>query len=217
MIDAQTIIRTVNRAEEAWEGLKVRGELRSRTGPAVSASSAPPAPVDLGMLDLADDVAMSLHGWCRVAHEEGAGDLPADDVPAQAAWMRERAIWIAGAEWAPDMVDELADHARRGVGMLGMLTPRTPLPERCGVCEARQWVWHETPPIVRCREGHESQLVEHLQSRGVETVTQDRAAWVLGIGRSGVAMAVKRGTLDAGVDGGVTVKSLRARLDKAAV
>lgn len=212
-MDAQIIIRAVNRAEEAWQGLEdVRGQLRHRTGPAVTLSRTSPAPVDLAMLDLARDIRGSLYGWCQVHQEEVGDEWPEDTVPGVARWLRARAVDIAGADWAPDAADELEHFAARAMGMLGQLTPRTPLPEPCAICGARQWAWHERPPIVRCRGGHESQLIEHLGGRGIEAVTQAQAAWVLGCSRRAISRAIACGELAAGTHGGVTVKSLRERL-----
>lgn len=217
MTDANHVIRAINQAEEVHDGLNVRGDLRSHNGPSSAGASESRPPVDLGMLDLARDIEKLIQLWTRLVHEESGDELPADTITGQARYMRERAIWIAGAEWAPDMIDELESVARKGVGMLGMLPPRSPLPEPCNVCGAQQWIYHERPPIVRCREEHESQLVEHMQGRGAETVTHAEAAWVLGIKRRAVGMAIKRGTLTAGIGGGVTIESVRARLANVSV
>lgn len=217
MTDANTVIRSVNQAEEIHDGLKVRGEIRSHNGPATPGASGSRPPTDIGMLDLAVHIEGLLQSWSRLVHEESGDDLPADNPAAQALYMRQRAIWIAGAAWAPDMLDELDDATRKGTGMLGMLPPRTYMPEPCGICTAVQWIYHERPPVVRCQAGHESQLMEHLQGRGTEAVTHAQAAWVLGIKRPAVSMAVKRGTLVASPDGGVTLESVRVRLAKVSV
>lgn len=212
MTDAQSVIRAVNRAEEVWDGLKVRQELRSHNGPSTSGAATSRPPVDLGMVDLSDHIAALVQSWAKLACEEAEDDMPADQVPAQADHLRGAATWIARQAWSDDLCDELEEAARKGIGMLGMLPQRTPLPEPCSVCGARQWVYRENPPIVRCRDGHESQIVEHLHDRGTGALTHADAAWVLGISRTAVTMAIKRGTLNAGDTGGVTVASVRARL-----
>lgn len=214
MTDANSVIRAVNQAEEVHDGLEVRGDLRSHSGPSSAGASESRPPVDIGMMDLATHIQGLMQLWTRLVHEESGDELPPDTIADQAQYMRQRAIWIAGAEWAPDMIDELEAAARKGVGMLGLLPPRSPLPEPCNVCGAQQWIYHERPPIVRCREEHESQLVEHMQGRGTETVSHEQAAWVLGVKRTAVSMAIKRGTLRAGEQGGVTIESLRVRLAK---
>ncbi|WP_193117050.1 hypothetical protein [Brachybacterium tyrofermentans] len=217
MTDANSVIRSVNQAEEIHDGLKVRGEIRSHNGPAAPGASGSRPPTDISMLDLAVHIEELLQSWSRLVHEESSDDLPADNPTAQALFMRQRAIWIAGAAWAPDMLDELDDATRKGTGMLGMLPPRTYMPEPCGICHAVQWIYHERPPVVRCQAGHESELQEHLQGREAETVTHAEAAWVLGITRRGVGMAVKRGRLTTGADGRVTLESVRVRLAKASM
>lgn len=215
MTDANTIIRAVNQAEEVHDGLEVRGDLRSHSGPSSAGASESRPPVDIGMMDLATHIQGLIQLWTRFVHEESGDDLPADTITDQALFMRQRATWIAGASWAPDMIDELETAVRKGTGMLGLLPPRMYMPEPCAICHAVQWIYHERPPIVRCQAGHESELHEHLQGRDTETVTHEQAAWVLGIKRRAVGMAIKRGTLTAGTDGGVTLDSVRARLAKA--
>lgn len=211
MTEAQEVIRAVNRAEEVLEGLKVRGELRTSPGGLAATPATSRPPVDLAMMDLAHHIEQLFHGWARLLHEDAGVELPNGNhlVPD---WLRTYRDQIAQAGWAPDMVDELEAAARKGIGMLGLLPKRTPLPEPCAICESRQWVYHERPPFVRCQQEHESQLVEHLQGRGTEVITHADAAWILGVGRTAITMAIARGLLDAGDDGGVTIASVRARL-----
>lgn len=210
MTQAQEIIRAVNRAEEVHLILSGMARVRrARTSMGVDVSAAPGAPLDLAMVDLADDIRNSIQGWARLTEEE-QGDLIADGAtPALALHMRQRAIWIAGAEWAPVMVEELTDLNRRAIGALGLLPQRTPMPERCH-CGAVQWVYHERPPFVRCRDGHASRLIEHLHGRGVEAITQVQAAWVLDCTQSAVSKRASRGELTRSTAGGITVESVRA-------
>ena len=218
-LDAQHVIRTVNRADAAARLLRITARTpRSNTGERVKgAGPDSPAPLSLDLMDQAELMHYCLHGWARITEEEHGDPMPPDVTEDMARYLREHALWIAEQPWAEDLVLELRDHVHTAKGMLGLLTPRTLLPEPCRHCSERQWVYRETPPVVRCRQGHESPLGEHLQPRGVETVTHAQAAWVLGITRQAIGMAVKRGTLAAGPNGGVTLDSVRVRLAREAV
>lgn len=214
MIDVNHAIRTIRQAEEVHKILEgMKRHQRAITGPKVQ-TSASRTPVDLGMLDLADDIKASLQGWARLVEEETGetlDDLRDMDVVGQ--WLRVRATWIAGANWAEDMLSELSGHTRRAIGMLGLLPARMQMPEPCD-CGAEQWLYHERPPFVRCKAGHLSGIVSHLQGRGVESVSQMQAAWVLGCSQQAVSRRIKRGTLHSGADGGVLIASLRDTLAK---
>lgn len=212
MTDINATIRTIRQAEEVHKILEGMKRHQRATGNLGIQSSSRGTPIDLGMLDLADDIKASLQGWARLVEEETEEplqDLRDMDVVGQ--WLRERAEWIAGADWAEDMLSELSGHTRRAIGMLGLLPARMRMPEPCD-CGAEQWLYHERPPFVRCRAGHLSGIVSHLQGRGVESVSQMQAAWVLGCSQSSVARRIKRGELHPGTRGGVMVDSLRDAL-----
>ena len=218
-LDAQNIIRTINRADGATRLLRITARtLPSTAGERVGGTSPDaPAPLSLDLLDQAELMHHCLRGWARITEEEHGTPLPPDQTEQTARYLLEHATWITEQTWAEDLVLELRDHIHTAKGMLGLLTPRTLLPEPCRECSERQWVYRETPPVVRCRQGHESPLGEHLQSREVETVTHAQAAWVLGITRQAIGMAIKRGTLTAGPKGGVTLNSVRVRLAREAM
>lgn len=214
MIDVNHAIRTIRQAEEVHKVLEGMKRHQRTTGNLGIQSSSRGTPIDLGMLDLADDIKASLQGWARIVEEETEEplqDLRDMDVVGQ--WLRVRATWIAGADWAEDMLAELSGHTRRAIGMLGLLPSRMRMPEPCD-CGAEQWLYHERPPFVRCKAGHLSGIVSHLQGRGVESVSQMQAAWVLGCSQQAVSRRIKRGTLRPGADGGVLVASLRDTLAK---
>ena len=212
MTDINAVIRTIRQAEEVHKILEgMKRHQRTSNGPRAQTSTIG-TPIDLGMLDLADDIKASLQGWARLVEEETEEplqDLRDMDVVGQ--WLRVRATWIAGATWAEDMLSELSGHTRRAIGMLGLLPARMRMPEPCD-CGAEQWLYHERPPFVRCKAGHLSGIVSHLQGRGVESVSQMQAAWVLGCSQSSVARRIKRGELHPGTKGGVMVDSLRDAL-----
>lgn len=198
MTEAQEIIRAVNRAEEVHFVLAGMSRIQraAANGPVVDCSRDPAAPLDLGMLALAQEIADSIQGWARLTHEEQGDPLPRDETTALALYMRQRAIWIAGAEWAPVMLDELEDRYRRGFGMLGMLPRRTKVPEPCE-CGADQWVYHEEVAFVRCAGGHLSSLADHAYSGEAETFTVTQVARMTGMARSSIGFMIDRGDLHA--------------------
>ena len=211
--DGQAVIRAVNRAEDIRGILAGMARIpRRQTGGAGGID--PGAPIDLGMMDLADSIQHSIQQWALLLHEEQGDPLPADRTADLARFLREHAIWIAGGEWVVDLVEELRGFYQRGIGMLKLLPARTRMPEPCE-CGKGLWVIHERPPIVRCDGGHVSSIASHLQARGTESVTQAQAAWVLGCTAHNVSQRLKRGSLARGPKG-VRVDSLREALADAA-
>lgn len=198
MTEVQAVIRAVNRAEEVHfilDGMSRLGRSRP-SGPAVDISPEPGAPIDLSMHDLASDLRAKFQGWAQLLSEEQGDPLPADEVTSHALFLRQHAIWIAGAEWAEVMIDELREDTRRGVGMLGMLPRRTKVPEPCE-CGADQWVYHEDVAFVRCADGHLASLADHAYSGEAETFTVSQVARMTGMARSTIGYMIDRGDLHA--------------------
>ncbi|WP_152353310.1 helix-turn-helix domain-containing protein [Brachybacterium subflavum] len=197
MTDAQSVIRAVNRAEEVHfilEGMK-RVKL-SHHGPTVDTSGPPSAPVNLGMLDLAEDIRASLQGWSQLVNEEQGDPYPRDETTALALFLRQHAIWIADGTWATDMVEELEGMNQRAIGMLGMLPRRTKIPEHCE-CGAEQWVYHESVAFVRCADGHVASLADHAYAADTEGFSVTQVARILGVSRSTIGRMIDRGDLHA--------------------
>lgn len=215
MTDANHVIRTINRAEDAHYILTgmARTQTSPATGPKVKTSSAPGVPLNLTMHDLATDIAGILRELA-LDLAQITGDWPDGlDTPDASLYIRQHATHLPTERPGPiENIDLLTDRYRQASGVLGMLPNRSRMPDELCDCGATQWIYHERPPYVRCNEGHLSELTSHLQTRGVNTITQSQAAWILDCTQGAISKWVKRGILSAGDKGGVTVDSVRARL-----
>lgn len=180
MTDAQSIIRTVNQAEDVYAILTGMSRVRRRAEQlGIQDGSVPGVPVNLDLLDQADNIRSSVTEWLKLIHEEQGDPLPASNMPAWCLHLRERAIWISGAPWAEDMVAELHDRTSRGIAMLGLYPRRTQLPEHCQ-CGAPQWVYHEDVAWTQCADGHVASLAEALPAN-TRTLSCAEAAMILGV------------------------------------
>lgn len=213
--DPQWIIRTVNRATEIhYIATGLIGHHQTATGPKVDTTTTPSTPINISLLDLANDIATTLrdlaldiadtlHEWPDNLDPEGA-----------ATYIRQHATRIPPDRPGPyDTIDKLDDFNRRGLGVLGMLPRRTRIPELCE-CGATQYVIHETPVHVRCERGHDSPLTDHAYPDETTTYTYSQAARILGITQSAISQAVKKGRLDAtpgapGKPGTITATALK--------
>lgn len=180
MTDAQHIIRTINQAEDVHAILIGMSRIKRRAEQlGVQDGSTPGVPVNLDLLDQAEEIRASILGWTQLLHEEQGDPPPASNVPAWALHLRERALWITGAAWAEDMLAELHDRTSRGIAMLGLYPKRTKLPESCE-CGATQWVYHEDVAWTQCADGHIASLAEALPAN-TRTLSCTEAAMILGV------------------------------------
>lgn len=180
MTDAQQIIRTINQAEDVHAILIGMSRVKRRAEQlGVQDGSTPGVPVNLDLLDQAEEIRASILGWTQLLHEEQGDQPPASNVPAWALFLREHALWITGAPWAEDMHAELQDRTSRGIAMLGLYPRRTQLPERCQ-CGAPQWVYHEDIAWTQCDDGHIASLAEALPAT-TRTLSCAEAAMILGV------------------------------------
>lgn len=179
-MDAQTIIRATNQAEDVHAILIGMSRVKRRAEQlGIQDGSVPGVPVNLDLLDQADQIRSSIVGWAQLLHEEHGDPLPASNVPAWTLFLREHAIWITGAPWAEDMLAELRDRTSRGIAMLGLYPKRTQLPDHCQ-CGAPQWVYHEDVAWTQCADGHVASLAEALPAN-TRTLSCSEAAMILGV------------------------------------
>lgn len=211
MTDAQSLIRAVNRAEEAHFILTGMSRTKRRgdsSGPAGTAES--PEPISLDMLDMAEEIRASLIGWARIVHEETSDPLPRDDMPAWALYLREHALWIASTPWADDATDEIRDRGTRGIAMLGLFPRRTRLPEPCQ-CGRPQWVYHEDIAWTLCADGHVASLADALPLT-VRTLSCAEAAMILGTTARTIERWVADGELSAASHHPTRISALSIKL-----
>lgn len=188
MIDAQSVIRAVNRADTARDYLRETYLPGSRTGGPRAQNAAPPAPLDIGKLDQINLITQQLAGWARLIEEETHEFIDAE----VEIYLRRHATFAAAQEWALDMVDELNTSAAKGEAMAGANMKRTPAGE-C-TCGERRWVYHADRPYVKCRAGHESAPVDHLPPAATLSISE--AARALGVSQSTITRAMQAGRLD---------------------
>lgn len=162
MTEAQQIIRAANQAEDVHAILTGMSRVKRRAEQlGIQDSAPPPVPVNLDLLDQAEEIRASVIGWARLTSEEKGDALPASNMPAWTLFLRERAIWISGTPRAEDMLAELRDRTNRGIATLGLFPKRTQLPEHCQ-CGAPQWVYHEDVAWTQCADGHTASIAEAL-------------------------------------------------------
>lgn len=207
MIDAQSVIRAINRADTARDYLRETYLPSTRTDGPRAQNAAPPAPLDIGKLDQINLITQQLAGWARLIEEE-AREFIDDEVEV---YLRRHATFAAAQEWALDMVDELNASAAKGEAMAGASTKRTPAGE-CA-CGERRWVYHADRPYVKCRAGHESTPIDHLASGATLSISD--AARAIGVSQSTITRAMQAGRLDGvlpgsgGKRGTVSVEALK--------
>lgn len=187
-MDAQNIIRAINRADTARDYLRetyLPGT--PQNGPRAQ-NAAPPAPLDLGKLDQINLITQQLAGWARLIEEEAREFIDAE----MEVYLRRHATFAAAQEWALDMVDELNASAAKGEAMAGVSVKRIPAGE-CS-CGERQWAYQTEHPYVKCRAGHETAPADHLASGAVLSISE--AARALGVSQSTITRAMQAGKLD---------------------
>lgn len=207
MIDAQSVIRAVNRADTARDYLRETYLPSSRTGGPRAQNPEPPAPLDIGKLDQINLITQQLAGWARLIEEEAREFIDSE----VEIYLRRHATFAAAQEWALDMVDELNASAAKGEAMAGASVKRMPAGE-CA-CGEKQWAYQTERPYVKCRAGHETTPADHLSSGATLSVSD--AARALGVSQSTITRAVQAGRLDGvlpgsgGKQGAVSVKALK--------
>lgn len=207
MIDPQSVIRAVNRADTARDYLRetyLPGT--PQNGPRAQ-NAAPPAPLDLAKLDQIQLITQQLAGWARLIEEETREFIDAE----VEVYLRRHATFAAAQEWALDMVDELNASAAKGEAMAGASVKRIPAGE-CS-CGEKQWAYQTEHPYVKCRAGHESTPADHLSSGAVLSISD--AARAIGVSQSTITRAVQAGRLEGllpgsgGKRGAVSVEALK--------
>lgn len=205
MIDPQTIVRAINRADTARDYLRetyLPGTPQS--GPRAQ-NAAPPAPLDLGKLDQINLITDQLAEWAKLIEEETREPIDTETE----TYLRRHATYAATQTWAHDLVEELNTSAAKGETMAGASIKRTP----AGKCECgqRQWIYHTPHPHIRCRNGHQTTPTDHLPP--TTTLTLSQAATLLGITQPAITKAIKTGKLQAtppgkGQKGTITAQAL---------
>lgn len=180
MTDAQQIIRAANQAEDVYGILVGMSRVKRRAEQlGIQDSSEPAIPVNLDLLDQAEQIRASILGWTRLTSEEHGDPIPASTIPTWALFLREHAIWITGTAWAEDMLAELQDRTSRGIAMLGLYPRRTQLPHACQ-CGSVQWVYHEDLAWTQCADGHIAPIAEAIPATA-RTFSCTEAAMLLGV------------------------------------
>lgn len=165
-------------------------------GERVSGSSEAQVPINLDAMDQRDLLGDQLIGWASMIEEETGEQCTRLNAQTAGRWMIERAEWIAGAEWAPEMIEELHTTTKRSEAMLGQLPKRTPITIPCQ-CGQRQWIIHETTMVIKCAAGHESTLADHGALPQGQPLTVTQAARLLDMSRSTIQSMISRGLVDA--------------------
>lgn len=206
-MDAQTIIRAINRADTARDYLRetyLPGT--PQNGPRAQ-NPEPPAPLDLAKLDQIRLITKQLSEWARLIEEETREPI---DTEVE-TYLRRHATYAAKQPWALDMIEELNTSAAKGAVMAGASVKRMPAGE-CA-CGEKQWVYHADRPYVKCRAGHETAPADHLASGAVISISD--AARALGVSQSTITRAMQAGNLDGvlpgsgGKRGAVSVEALK--------
>ncbi|MGX6402814.1 helix-turn-helix domain-containing protein [Dermabacter hominis] len=188
MIDPQSVIRAINRADTARDYLRETYLPGSRAGGPRAQNAAPPAPLDLGKLDQINLITQQLAGWARLVEEE-TREFIDNEVEV---YLRRHATFAAAQEWALDMVDELNASAAKGEAMAGASVKRMPAGE-CS-CGEKQRAYQAERPYVKCRAGHESAPIDHLSP--ASTLSISEAARALGVSQSTITRAMQAGKLE---------------------
>lgn len=187
-MDAQTIIRAINRADTARDYLRetyLPGT--PQNGPRAQ-NAAPPAPLDLGKLDQIRLITKQLSEWAQLIKEETREPI---DTEVE-TYLRRHATHAAKQPWALDMIEELNISAAKGAVMAGANVKRIPAGE-CS-CGEKQWAYQTEHPYVKCRAGHETAPADHLASGAVLSISE--AARALGVSQSTITRAMQAGKLD---------------------
>lgn len=194
--DAQHVIRTINRAEDAHFILTgmARTQTSGAAGPKVQTSNAPGVPLNLTMHDLAQDIGTILRELALDV-ADATGDWPDGlDASGAALFIRQRAAVVVGHEGRETTLHALEDNYRKATGVLGMLPRRTRIPEHCE-CGHEQWVYHENVAFTRCAGGHVSSLADHAYMENAPDFSATQAARLMGVTRWTITRMLERGDL----------------------
>lgn len=194
--DAQHVIRTINRAEDAHFILTgmARHQRTGRDSLGVDTSPDPSVPLNLTMHDLAQDIGTILRELALDV-ADAAGDWPDGlDAPGAALFVRQRAEVVVGHEGRETTLHALEDLYRKATGALGMLPRRTRIPEHCE-CGHEQWVYHENVAFTRCAGGHVSSLADHAYMENAPDFSATQAARLMGVTRWTITRMLERGDL----------------------
>lgn len=192
MIDAQAVIKAINAATEAVTALRETLDTRTPAGrPAKNA--APPAPVDLGKLSHIHLIESQIAGWMRVTEDETGDPLDTET----STYLLRHAGFIAAQRWAPDMIEELRDSARKAVGMTGSLPRRSKIGTTCQ-CGAERHLYYRdgdraTHEVI-CRNGHVSTAADAMQGKTAK-VSLRGAERLLGVRRQTLTDAIRNDAL----------------------
>lgn len=197
-IDAQHVIRTINRAEDAHFILQGMARHQGTGQPSlgVDITPDPASPLDLTMHDLATEIIEVLRDLAMDVADATREWPDGLDAPGAALFIRQRAHHVVGHEGREETLTLLEERYRSATGVLGMLPRRTKVPEYCE-CGREQWVYHEHVAFVRCQDGHVASLADHAYRGDTKAFTVTQTARILGVSRSTIGRMIERGDLHA--------------------
>lgn len=197
MTDMLQVANAINFALDMHRALCAAvGEYRQGGTERRAATREAVVPINVEVFDQRDLIGSQIVEWARLVEEESGQQCERLTPQVAGRWMVERADWIAGAGWAPDMIEELRSSAKRSEAMLGLLPRRTRLAHPCE-CGAEQWIIHEQILMVRCAYGHEAPLADHGDIPDGEPLTVTQAARVTGVARRTITRMIDRGDIEA--------------------
>lgn len=156
----------------------------------------PPLPIDVVVLDAAEHLRLCLVGWAdQLAEQQGAQRPSSASGALVAAWLLQRAPAIVWSPWADDMLLELQPLVHQAAKRLGALPTRLPIPTPCE-CGAPQALSRDkSTPLVTCKNGHNSPLLEHVYDPQSPHFTVPQVARLLKCSTQTIRNKVQRGEL----------------------
>lgn len=156
----------------------------------------PPLPIDLAVLDAAEHLRLCLVGWADQLAEQQAVQPPRSTSGAQVAeWLLQRAPAIVWSPWADTMLQELQPLVHQAAKRLGALPAKLPIPTPCE-CGAPQALSRDkSTPLVTCKNGHTSPLLDHVYDPQAPHFTVPQVARLLNCSTQTVRNKVQRGEL----------------------
>lgn len=130
--------------------LAKQGTKPENTGGGRTKASEAPLPLDLRAAEARSILRSTLVTWVRLIHDEtGRGSLPADTLPAMAAWLEPLTGWLRHRDYGPEALDELTTAVAQALRAID--TPQ----RRVFVCQCRcgEYVYaREDAPAATCPE-----------------------------------------------------------------
>lgn len=156
----------------------------------------PPLPIDVAVLDDAEHLRLCLVGWADQLAEQQGAQRPSSSSGAQVAeWLLQRAPAIAWSPWADDMLLELQPLVHRAAKRLGALPTKLPIPTPCECGAPQSLSRDKSTPLVTCKNGHTSPLLEHVYDPQAQHFTVPQVARLLNCSTQTIRNKVQRGEL----------------------